>query len=318
MWYRSRMARGPRLDVAGALYHVIARGVERRAIFRDDVDRERFVERLARLVGEEAVGLYAYVLLDNHFHLVVRRGPRPLSQLMRRLLTGHSVVFNRRHRRVGHLFQNRYQAVLCDHDAYLLQLVRYLHLNPVRAQIVGDPAQYRWSSHQAYLGRRPPEWLAVEVVLEQVGGRAAYRQFIADGAGEGKRLDLIGTKAASLAAAGTEGPRQLWLGSQVLGDARFARAMVRRGRQREAEREMHRGRADELPALATKVAKGHGVSMAGLRGRGRPPQVSAARRALVRAAVVERGIRPVDVSRFLGIATASVAAHLRAIDAEPI
>ena len=145
------MPRGPRIDVEGGLYHVIARGVERRAVFRDDQDRNGFVERLSALVEEESIDLFAYVLLDNHFHLVARRQQSPLAQFMRRLLTGHTVTFNRRHRRAGHLFQNRYKSVLCDEDSYLLQLVRYVHLNPVRARIVADPADYRWSSHAIYL-----------------------------------------------------------------------------------------------------------------------------------------------------------------------
>jgi REP element-mobilizing transposase RayT len=96
------MPRRPRVDVEGALYHVIARGVERRAIFRDDRDRSRFVEGLSAMVGEESVELFAYVLLENHFHLVLRRHQTPLGQFMRRLLTGYTVTFNRRHRRVGH------------------------------------------------------------------------------------------------------------------------------------------------------------------------------------------------------------------------
>ncbi len=108
------MPRGPRIDVEGALYHVIARGVERRPIFRCERDREDFVQRVARLAGAADITVFAYVLLDNHFHLVVRRGQQPLGQFMRRLLTGYSTAFNRRHRRAGHLFQNRYQAVLCD------------------------------------------------------------------------------------------------------------------------------------------------------------------------------------------------------------
>jgi putative transposase len=307
------MPRGPRVDAEGALYHVICRGVERRPIFRDDTDRSGFLARLERLVVEEGASLFAYVLLDNHVHLVLRREGRPLGQLMRRLLTGHSVSFNRRHRRAGHLFQNRYRAVLCEEDAYLLQLVRYVHLNPVRAKLVKDPSTYEWSSHRAYLRRRAPAWLRTEMVLEQLGGRAAYRRFISEGYREGKRGDLCGVDGGGK---GTEeeGVRRLWLGSQVLGGERFARSLARRQRGHEGEREMRRGRAEELPGLMGRVAKRFGVPEERLRGRGRSAVVSRARRALVRAAVVERGIRPVDVSRALGISTASVSAHLRAIE----
>jgi REP-associated tyrosine transposase len=307
------MPRGPRIDVEGALYHVIARGVERRAIFRDERDRSGFVERLSGLVGEESVELFAYVMMDNHFHLVLRRDQTPLSQFMRRLLTGHTVTFNRRRRRVGHLFQNRYKSVLCNEDRYLLQLVRYVHLNPVRARMVRDPADYPWSSHRAYLQRRAPAWLSTGEVLEQLGGRAAYRRFIADGYGEGRRRDLCGIGVEE-GGEGAEARSRLWLGSQVLGDDRFARSMAKATRQRAAQREMERGQAEDLPRLAAEVAARCGVQVQRLSRPGRPPAVSAARRELIRVAVCERRIRAADVARFLRISTASVAAHLRVLE----
>ena len=307
------MPRGPRIDVEGGLYHVIARGIERRAVFRDDQDRKGLIERLSVLVQEESIDLFAYVLLDNHFHLVARRQQSPLAQFMRRLLTGHTVTFNRRHRRAGHLFQNRYKSVLCDEDSYLLQLVRYVHLNPVRARIVADPADYRWSSHAAYLERRAPKWLNTREVLEQLGGRAAYRRFIAEGYGEGKRLDLCGVVAAGNVG-DAEGQPRLRLGSQVLGDDRFARSMAKATRRREAEREMEKGRAEDLARLAEQVAARSRIRPQSLSRPGRPPAVSAARRELIRVAVCERRIRPADVARFLRISTASVSAHLRALE----
>ena len=177
----------------------------------------------------------------------MRRHQTPLGQFMRRLLTGHTVTFNRRHRRVGHLFQNQYRSVLCKEDSYLLQLVRYVHLNPVRARIVTDPADYRWSSHGDYLRRRAVTWLSTAEVLEQLGGRAAYRRFIADGHGEGRRPDLcgVGIKSDTEEA---EGQSRLWSGSQVLGDDRFARSMAKAARRREAQREVEKGQAEDSAA----------------------------------------------------------------------
>ena len=158
------MPRGPRLDIEGGLYHVIARGVERLPIFRDDADRQSLLRRLETVAGEEGLQAFAYVLLDNHVHLVVRRGAIALGQCMRRLLTGHSVVFNRRHRRRGHLFQNRYHAVLCEADNYLLQLVRYVHRNPVRAGVVFDPGSVPLEQ-----SRRLPQSTVPSVVGEEDG-----------------------------------------------------------------------------------------------------------------------------------------------------
>jgi REP element-mobilizing transposase RayT len=132
------MPRGPRLDAPGVVHHVMARGIERRQLFRGDADREDFVARLDALCVDGDAALYAWCLLPNHFHLLVRTGAAPLSNLMRRLLTGYAGAFNRRHRRAGHLLQNRFKSIVVDEESYLLELVRYIHLNPVRAGVVAD------------------------------------------------------------------------------------------------------------------------------------------------------------------------------------
>ena len=125
------MLRGPRLDAPGVLHHVMARGIERQRIFQDDADREDFVQRLAGLAEVEALTVYAWALLPNHFHLLVRTGRQPLARSMRSLLTGYAGAVNRRSRRSGHVLQNRYKSVVCDEAVYFLELVRYLH-RPLR------------------------------------------------------------------------------------------------------------------------------------------------------------------------------------------
>jgi len=132
------MPRQPRLDAPGLLQHVMARGIERREIFKDDKDRNSFLQRFAIILEETQTQCYAWALIPNHFHLLVRIGPTPLSKVMRRLMTGYAVTFNKRHKRSGHLFQNRYKSVICEEDPYLLELIRYIHLNPLRACIVND------------------------------------------------------------------------------------------------------------------------------------------------------------------------------------
>ena len=126
------MPRQPRLDLPGLLHHVIARGVDRCEIFRDDADRQAFLTRLSALLVETDTDCFAWALLSNHFHLVLRPNRERLAALMRRLQTGHAVTFNRRHMRSGHLFQNRYKSIVCEEEEYLLELVRYVHLNPFR------------------------------------------------------------------------------------------------------------------------------------------------------------------------------------------
>ena len=132
------MPRKARIDAAGALHHIIVRGIERRKIFWDDTDRDSFVKRLGQVLAETQTDCFAWALIPNHAHLLLRTGLTPISGVMRRLLTGYAVEFNRRHRRHGHVFQNRYKSILCQEDPYLKELVRYIHLNPLRAKLVAD------------------------------------------------------------------------------------------------------------------------------------------------------------------------------------
>jgi REP element-mobilizing transposase RayT len=194
------MPRLARLDIAGLLQHVIVRGIERRDIFNDDHDRQLFVDRFVSLLSETGVHCYAWAILSNHFHLLLMPTATPLSHFMRRLLTGYAVSFNRRNKRSGHLFQNRYKSIVCEEEPYLLELVRYIHLNPLRAGMVASLEEldlYPWSGHSVLLGHRQLSGQVIDPVLEQFGKRVTtarrnYRQFIADGIKTGRRDDLVG------------------------------------------------------------------------------------------------------------------------------
>ncbi|CAN2039178.1 transposase [Candidatus Magnetomoraceae bacterium gMMP-15] len=151
------MPRKARLDIPGLLQHIMARGIESRNIFLIDRDRDDFVERLAIVMEETKTKCYAWAMLPNHFHLLLRPGPTPLSKVMRRFMTGYAVSFNLRHHRKGHLFQNRYKSVICEQDPYFLELLRYIHLNPLRIGIVKDVkelARYPWAGHSVLAGNR--------------------------------------------------------------------------------------------------------------------------------------------------------------------
>lgn len=137
------MPRGARLDIAGVLQHVIFRGVERRDIFLDDADRQSFVDRFSNLLIQTGTECLAWSMMTNHVHMLLRPSQSNLGYFMRRLLTGHAVSFNLRHHRSGHLFQNRYKSIICEQDTYLLELIRYIHLNPLRAGLVNDIAELR-------------------------------------------------------------------------------------------------------------------------------------------------------------------------------
>jgi putative transposase len=166
------MPRQARIDAPGGLHHIVVRGIERREIFEDDKDREDFLGRLSGLLQETATPCYAWSLMTNHVHLLLRTGTVPIATIMRRLLTGYAVRFNRRHRRYGHLFQNRYKSILCEEDGYLRQLVAYIHLNPVRAGIVAGVAALKtfpYTGHSALMGKRVLAWQDTQFVLTLFG-----------------------------------------------------------------------------------------------------------------------------------------------------
>lgn len=177
------MARPLRLDAEGAVHHVVVRGNERRAIFRDDLDRELYLKRLAEYREKHGFRLLAFCLMGNHVHLAVETGRVPLSRVMHGLQSSYTQAFNRRHGRVGHLFQGRYKAFLVEKERYLLALVKYIHDNPVRASLVRRAADYPWSSDRYYRRGEGPAWLDMDPVLSTLSGRrssgaARYREFM--------------------------------------------------------------------------------------------------------------------------------------------
>lgn len=245
------MARKPRVQFPGAFYHVLVRGNRREDIFFDDTDREEYLRRLRKARRRFNFTLYAYVLMPNHVHLLLETGHVPLSHIMQWLGTTYTQYFNRRHDKIGHLFQGRYKAILCDQDSYLLSLVRYIHLNPVRAGPVKDPAEYSWSSHRTYLGLAHDSIIAPSLVLEQFGrdltqALEAYQAYITQGVSEGHE------------------PRYYQVVDQLfLGDERF----VARVKKQEGEpSKLHRSRViGSLDELVRHVAQGLNVNVKVLR-----------------------------------------------------
>jgi REP-associated tyrosine transposase len=186
------MARSLRIQYVDAYYHVTCRGNDRRSIYRDDSDRELFLEKLKASLEIYGVTLHAYVLMGNHFHLLVQTPKANLSEFMRHFNIAYTGAYNRRHKRVGHLYQGRYKAILVEGDTYLLELSRYLHLNPIRIKPHKGRGyneqwrvleKYRWSSLRGYLKASEREsWVNYDEVLDQVGGsRSRYSQFIDEG-----------------------------------------------------------------------------------------------------------------------------------------
>ena len=194
------MPRKARIDAPGALHHIICRGIERRKIFDDDIDRDNFLDRLGNILIETSTPCYSWALIPNHFHLLLRTGNVSISTVMRRLLTGYAVSYNRRHRRSGHLFQNRFKSILCQEDLYLKELVGYIHLNPLRARIVArfkDLAKYPYCGHSVLVGKLQNEFQDIEYVLKQFGNKLSearynYREFVRKRIELGNRPELVG------------------------------------------------------------------------------------------------------------------------------
>lgn len=177
------MARQPRLFAPGLLYHVIARGNQRQATFLTDLDYHAYLSRLVRYQKRYSVKLYAYCLMPNHVHLLLQTSEVPLAKFMQGLQQSYTQRFNRVHGKVGHLFQGRYKAIVCERDEYLVTLVRYIHLNPVRARLVEDPDAYPYSGHRAYLTGDGITLIDPGPVLSVLGGQAGYRRFVLAGIG---------------------------------------------------------------------------------------------------------------------------------------
>jgi len=194
------MPRQARLDSPGTLHHVMIRGIERRRIVDDEEDRKDFVRRLGKLASETSTSIYAWALMSNHAHILLSSGPQGVAKFMRRFLTGYAVSYNLRHGRHGHLFQNRYKSIVCDGDNYFTELVRYIHLNPLRVELVGDLKElerYPYCGHGVILGEVKNEWQDRESVLALFGSRegdakGAYRRFVQEGVALGRRPELVG------------------------------------------------------------------------------------------------------------------------------
>jgi REP element-mobilizing transposase RayT len=262
------MPRQARIDAPGALHHIICRGLERRNVFRDDEDRRNFLERLGRVLGETSTTCLAWALMPNHFHLLLRTGNLPIAGVMRRLLTGYAVSFNRKHNRHGHLFQNRYKSILCQEESYLLELVRYIHLNPLRAKLVNGLKglnRFEFCGHAAVMGRTEHEWQDVERVLSQFGrkissARNGYLEFVENGIVLGKRKDLIGGGLIR-----SSGGWQAWKDlsregihvksdERILGDSDFVESVLREQGEQFEYRHFLENKGYDLQRILDRVA----------------------------------------------------------------
>ncbi len=319
------MPRQPRLDAPGTLHHVMGRGLERRVIFRDDPDRADFVDRLAQLAEQGALTVYAWALLPNHAHLLLRSGQAGLPRFMRRLLTGYAVTFNRRHKRVGHLFQNRYKSIVCEEDNYFTELVRYIHLNPLRAKLVqnlGALDRYPWCGHAILLGRISHPWQDRRGVLAWFGrserkGARAYREFVREGIALGRRPELVGGGLVRSAGGWAEvramrRQKEPMEGDpRILGSGRFVEHLLRHAEADRAAAFRRPATTGEVEAVIRRACRQEGVAAEELKLGGRHGGLSALRAELARHLVTGRGLSLARAARHLGVSTAAISKTLQ-------
>ena len=314
------MPRKARIDAPGALHHIIVRGIEKKAIFWNATDRKDFLTRLSAILPETETGCYAWGLMNNHVHLLLKTGLVPLATVMRRLLTGYAVSFNLRHRRHGHLFQNRYKSFLCEEEIYLKELVRYIHLNPIRANMVKDLNRlknYAFCGHGALMGNFKIDWQDSEYVLRLFGSsvgeaRRSYAEFVAKGVGLGSRPDLVG--GGLLRSAGgwyaLKGMRDFGIrfkgDERILGSSNFAEQVLK-GANEELEQKFRlREAGPGLDELIEKIARYYEIEAEDLKSASKHPPIVQARAVLCYLAVRKLMFSCAKVARTINVSPNTV------------
>ena len=314
------MPRQARIDAPGALHHIICRGIERRKIFNDDADRDNFLERLGIIFKETSTPCYGWALIPNHFHLLLRTGKVPISTVMRRLLTGYAVSFNRRHRRYGHLFQNRFKSILCQEDLYLKELVGYIHLNPLRAKIVAelkDLAKYPYGGLSAIMGKQKRDFQDVDYVLRLFGdtvteARRNYREYVRKRIDLGRRPELVGgglrrssggwgvLKAMSKARIHLKGDER------ILGDSDFVKEVLAEQKEQFEGRYWLKAQGYDIDRVVHKVAEVFEIEPEQIWKPGNQPLRVKARSLVCYWAVRELGMSGTSIGKQLGLGQPAV------------
>ncbi len=314
------MPRQARLDAPGTLHHVILRGIEKRRIVDDDRDRQNFVTRLGDLAKKAQTSVYAWSLLTNHAHLLLRSGPLGLPKFMRRFLTGYAVTYNLRHLRHGHLFQNRYHSIVCDEDVYFRELVRYIHLNPLRAHLVNTLSEldrYPWCGHAVVMDRVKCDWQDWKHVLSWFGrregeARRAYREYMEEGMAQGRRPELVGggvvrSYGGWSAVLSLRRSREGITGDQrILGTGDFVERLLSEsaGSLRYQHSLLERRKRGET-ILKEECQKGN-IGIEELQMGSRRSRIPQVRSIIAQRLVKELGMSLAEVARLLGVSTSAI------------
>ena len=319
------MPRQARLDAPGTLHHVIVRGIEKGKIVDDRKDRQNFVSRMGRLASESGTVIYAWALMKNHAHILLCSGPDGLSKYMRRLLTGYAITYNRRHGRYGHLFQNRYKSIVCDEDVYFMELVRYIHLNPLRARVVkdmGELERYRWCGHGVIMGRMKYECQDRDYVLSWFGkkegeAKRAYRKYAKEGIFLGRRPDLVGGGLIRSLGGWSEvlslrrDKERVLSDERILGSGDFVERVYREADERMKYKLSANQRREKVGGIIKSVCRKEGVNINELRMGSRRGNISQVRSHLAFQLVEDYGLSLAETARQLGVSTSAISKTLR-------
>ena len=322
------MPRQARLDAPGTLHHVILRGIEkRRIVVDDDKDRQNFVRRLGDLAKETETRIYAWSLMTNHAHLLLRSGPLGLPKYMRRFLTGYAVTYNLRHLRHGHLFQNRYHSIVCDEDVYFRELVRYIHLNPLRVHLVSNVWEldhYPWCGHAVLIGRIKNDWQDRNYVLSWFGrregeARRAYRKYMEEGIGQGRRPELVGGGVVrsyggwSAVLSLRKSLKRMRGDQRILGTGDFIERVLRESEEPLRHRFSPVGRSKRIEAILKGECERGEIGLEELRMGSRRGEIPRVRTEIAQQLVRELGMSLAEAARLLGVSTSAVSKIMQRI-----
>jgi len=297
------------------------RGIERRKIFRNDKDREDFIERLGILCAATQTTCYAWALMSDHAHFLFRTGTTSLSKLMRRLLTGYVIGFNRRHKRSGQLFQNRYKSIICQEDAFFKELVRYIHLNPVRAGIIDDLEElknYDYCGHGALIGTKKNEWQDTDYVLAYFGkrktqARKGYESYVDEGLQQGRRRELTGGGLIRSLAGWTEVKKErlkmrnhVMSDERILGDSDFVDLIISQSEEQFERKHKLKRQGYNLDRIIERVAEVLNICNDEVLSKGRQNRKVKARSLLCFWAARELGMSLTALAGILGMSIAGV------------
>ena len=314
------MPRQARLDAPGTLHHVMIRGIEKRNIVNDQKDRKDFLTRLGHLAKDTNTAIFAWALLNNHAHLLLRSSDVGISLFMRRMLTGYAISYNLRHKRHGHLFQNRYKSIVCEQDTYFMELVRYIHLNPLRANLVRNLKEldsYMWSGHSVLIGKMENDWQDRDYVLKWFGKKEgvacrSYREYVKKGIGDGRRPELVGgglvrslggwSQVKSMRRAQL---RELH-DDRILGSGDFVEQIIKEASQKVKYQFPKAEQMQAVEEFITAECQEKKININELRSGNRRKEIAKFRSQLAVSLVEKFGISLAEIARRLGVSTSAI------------